>query len=115
MNGMARAKAYVEASSAHDLDRVEAMFASDAAYVSTSAGTHSGRAAIRAMMDGFFGLFSSLTWESSGWHVDGNGAYAFEFVMTGHNTQSGEDIEKTGHERIWIGDNGLIIRIEVCT
>ena len=113
MTNMDRAKAYVEASNAHDLERVEAMFAADAEYVSTGAGSHTGRKSIRTMMDNFFAAFSGLIWVTQDWHIDADGAHAFDFVMTGLNTQSGEEIKKAGHERIWINGDGLISRIEV--
>ena len=53
-------KAYVEASNAHDLNRIEAMLDAKAHYYSSAVGKHEGRAAIRQMMEGFFAAFHRL-------------------------------------------------------
>jgi len=113
MDQMARALTYVEASNDHDLEVVEAMIADDAVYISTGVGSHEGGPAIRAMMNGFFASVSNLNWATSNWHVDEDGACAFDFTMTGFQNQTGERINKTGHERIWVAADGLITRIEV--
>lgn len=113
MNKMDHAKTYVQASNDHDLNRIEAMFAPSANYVSAGAGTHIGRTGIRAMMDGFFSTHSDLNWQTARWHEDVDGACAFDFVMTAKNMHTGEKIKRAGHERIWVDENGFITRIEV--
>ena len=113
MDPVSVAKAYVGASNAHDLDAVEALLADGALYISTGVGEHIGRGAIRAMMDVFFSGHNSLNWQTSGWTEEQDGSVAFDFVMTGIGAKSGEKIEKTGREFIWVGQDGFIERIEV--
>ncbi|MGI9483087.1 MAG: nuclear transport factor 2 family protein [Hyphomicrobiales bacterium] len=115
MDGLHQAREYVAASNAHDLGRVEALIAEGAVYDSSSAGFHSGKAAIRQMMDQFFEAFAELHWETYDWQKDGDDAWAFDFTMTGKNAETGAEIRRNGTERIWVGDDGLIHKVEVRT
>ncbi len=102
-----RARAYVEASNAHDLQRIAPMFAADATYTSSRTGTFAGVPEIIAMMAGFFGQFGDAAWHTENWRVvDGDGV-AFDFVLTAGGS------ERSGVERIFFDSQGLIGRIEI--
>ena len=106
-------KAYVEASNAHDLNRIEAMLDAKAHYYSSAVGKHEGRAAIRQMMEGFFAAFPDVKWETSTFRPAGTTGAAFNFVMTATNKDTGQGIERRGIERIFFTGSGLISLIEV--
>lgn len=110
---ISRARDYVAASNAHDLDRVEAMFAEDAEYHSTGVGSHAGRAAIRGMMERFFATYPDVRWAAEDYHLtDGNGV-TFDFIMTAMPADGSDGIERRGMERLFFTPDGLIRRIEV--
>ena len=110
---IARAKAYVEASNTHDLDRVDAMFTEDAEYHSTGVGSHAGRTSIRAMMDRFFAAYPDVRWAAESYRQTGDDGVAFDFVMTATPADGGDGIERRGVERLFFTADGLIRRIEV--
>ena len=113
MDVMFVAKAYVEASNAHDLDAVERLLSEDAVYLSTGVGEHLGKRAIRAMMDTFFQTYKTLHWQTRNWESESENVASFDFVMTGMHCETGNKIEKAGREGIFMGKDGLINRIEV--
>lgn len=113
MHLVEQARSYVSASNEHDLDRVEGMFAGNAEYISKRAGSHAGREAIRAMMDGFFADFPDVRWTAGYYRSAEPGGIAYDFVMTATSPRTGETIEHTGVERIFFDDGGKIRRIEV--
>jgi ketosteroid isomerase-like protein len=106
---IALAKAYVDASNAHDLERITPMFTADAEYVSSRTGTYNGVPDIIAMMDGFFSQFTDAAWTTADWRqIDGDGV-EFDFVLNaGGNARNGV-------ERVFLDDHGRIRRIEVET
>ena len=106
-------KAYVEASNAHDLNRVEAMLDAKARYYSSAVGEHEGRAAIRRMMEEFFAGFPDVRWDASTYRAAGTTGAAFNFVMTATDKHTGQRIERKGIERIFFTGDGLISLIEV--
>ena len=110
---IARAKAYVEASNAHDLDRVDAMFAENAEYESTGVGSHVGRGSIHAMMDRFFTAYPDVRWAAEAYRLTGDDGVAFDFVMTAKPAEGGDSIERRGVEQLFFTPDGLIRRIEV--
>ena len=87
---------YVEASNEHNLERIRAMFAEDAVYVSSRVGAFEGRDAIIAMMDGFFARFPDVHWDVMEYREDGAGAVVFDFIMTATAGGEAEAIEVRG-------------------
>lgn len=114
-NLIERARAYVEASNAHDLDIVQAMFAETAEYHSDRVGSYQGIPAIRAMMDNFFRGFPDVHWRAEDYRLDGSDGVTFDFVMTATNAATGEAFERRGVERIYFDAAGAVRRIEVET
>ena len=104
---------YVQASNEHDLERIRAMFAGDAVYVSSRVGAFDGRDAILAMMDGFFARFPDVHWDVREYREAGAGAVVFDFVMTATAVDEAEAIEVHGVETIAFDAMGRISRIEV--
>lgn len=113
MNVMALAKHYVARANAHDLDGCESMFADGMIYVSDGVGAHHGRAAIRRMMDEFFGARPDVRWEDGPYRRAGPDAVAFDFIMTGTDPKSGKPFRRVGVETIFFNRHGRIARIEV--
>lgn len=107
------ARQYVRHANAHDLDACEAMFSDDARYVSAGVGEHTGRDAIRAMMNGFFWRFPDVHWQTSNWREEADGIVTFDFTMTGKDRDTGEPLYRQSVERICFNDNGEIRHIEV--
>ena len=108
-----RAKAYVEASNAHDLAAISAMLDADARYHSSALGDHRGPGAILAMMTRFFAEHPDVAWQASTYRAAGTTGAAFFFVMTATHKASGEANERRGIERIFFTPEGLISLIEV--
>ncbi|MBT5432497.1 MAG: SnoaL-like domain-containing protein, partial [Rhodospirillaceae bacterium] len=104
---MTIAKAYVDASNDHDVERIATMLSKDVAYRSSGVGSHDGAETILAMNRKFFADFPDVHRETRDWrHVDTTGV-EFEFTITlgGQSHQ--------GVERIFVGDHGEITRVEV--
>ncbi len=106
---LARARDYVEASNAHDLARIEPMFAPDAHYVSGRTGAYQGTADILAMMKGFFEQFADAAWRTDNWRVVADDGVEFTFILSA----GGQD--RPGTERVFFDAPGKIRRIEVET
>jgi hypothetical protein len=108
-----QAKAYVEYSNAHDVERIAPMLAAAATYHSSNVGKFETRASILEMMTGFFTRFPDVTWSVLEYVHDDESSVYFDFVLTALDTQTGETIERRGHERIDFTPSGLIEHIEV--
>ena len=108
---LAVAKAYVEASNAHDIERIFSMMAPGVAYRSTGVGAHNGASAIRLMNTSFFGDYPNVHWDTRDWHaIVSGGLYGVEFSFT-IILVAGET--QTGVERVFVDDSGAIVRVEV--
>jgi hypothetical protein len=106
---IARARAYVDASNAHDLDRIAPMFIGAADYASSRVGTFSGIDDIIDMMRGFFAQYPDAQWRTVNWHTLDDRGVEFDFVLTAGGT------DRPGTERIFFDGAALIRRIEVET
>ncbi len=104
---------YVAASNAHDLDSIADILAADGVYQSSKVGEHRGAKAICMMMEKFFAGYPDVQWKVKEYHSVGTAGAAFDFFMTATDAQSGERIERRGHERIFISSEQKIIRVEV--
>lgn len=107
------ARRYVDASNAHDLERIRAMFADDAVYVSSRVGTCEGVEAIIGMMEGFFARFPDVNWTVDEYRQDDAGAVIFGFIMTATAVADNEAIEVRGVETITFDPAGRIVQVEV--
>ena len=106
-NHIEKAQNYVSASNAHDIAAIGPMLAQDCRYVSTGVGEHKGKAAILAMMEGFFAGNPDVHWSVPAYHMEAPDLVAFEIAIT----LSGKTLE--GLEKISFTDDGLITCIEV--
>ena len=102
-----RAKDYVDASNAHDVERIEAMLAPDALYLSTGVGRHEGAAAILAMNRSFFGANPDVHWDAQNYRTVADRGVEFDFAIS-----FGETVGN-GVERVFFNAAGNIIRVEV--
>jgi hypothetical protein len=100
-------KSYVAASNAHDLTRIEPMFAADAIYRSSGVGQHEGAPAIIAMMKTFFDANPDVHWDTSSFRVIEENGVEFDFVISLGGNSS------TGIERLFFDADNLIRLIEV--
>lgn len=101
------AQDYVAASNAHDLTRVEALFADDAIYRSSGVGQHIGVSTIIDMMRTFFEANSDVHWGASNFrHLDNRGV-EFDFTITLGGKSS------SGVERLYFTADNTIRLIEV--
>lgn len=101
------ARAYVEASNDHDVERIAGMLAPQAAYMSTGVGRHDGAEAILAMNRDFFADNPDVHWNAVNYrNVKPNGV-EFDFTITLNGVSS------NGVERVFFADDGLISRVEV--
>ena len=107
------AKRYVNLSNTHDLDRVFAMFATDASYSSRSVGSFEGLREIKTMMRGFFERFPDVFWEVPVYRSPSARMVVFEFIRCTTDLESGEQVRVEGVEKIEFTKDGLIRRIEV--
>lgn len=107
------AKRYVALSNVRDLAQIQTMFAVDSTYHSAFFGEYIGRQAIHAMMCDFFERFRDAYWTVNEYYSIAENGVAFEFVMTGTNSVSGESVKRLGKEEIYFDTNGLISRIKV--
>ncbi len=101
------ARAYVEASNAHDIHTIEPMLSVNCRYVSSGVGEHVGREAIVKMMRGFFKENPEVHWKTRNWKEQGADTAVFEFTITLPSGTSG------GREWVTIGEDGLITEIRV--
>jgi hypothetical protein len=106
------ARRYVKLSNESRIDAALAMFADDAHYESSQAGTHVGRDAIAAMMRGFFTRFPSPHWEVARYDTVDDLTAEFAFTMTAA-TSTGETIIRRGIERISFDLDGRIRSVVV--
>jgi hypothetical protein len=104
---MTIAKAYVDASNAHDVDRIATLLDPDVAYRSSGVGAHDGAEKILAMNRTFFGDYPDVTWEPRNWRQIDDGGVEFDFTIT----LGGQS--HRGVERVFVNDAGLITRVEV--
>ncbi len=101
-----KAKDYVAASNAHDVDRIRPMLASDCSYRSAGVGRHDGADAVMAMMQSFFAANPDVHWDARNYQQQANHV-AFDFRITlGAGTSS-------GREEIHFSEAGKISRIVV--
>lgn len=102
-----KTKAYVEASNAHDVDRIATMLKEDVVYQSTGVGRHEGAAAILTMNRSFFGEYPDVHWDAENYRTVDDGGVEFDFVITlgGHSS--------SGIERVFFDPSGRISRVEV--
>ncbi len=101
------AKAYVDASNAHDLSRIRPMFAANAVYRSSGVGEHTGVDAIIGMMQDFFAANSDVYWDTTDFHAVEESGIEFSFVITLGG------ISSTGVERLFFNEDNAIRLIEV--
>ena len=109
------ARAYVEASCAHDPDAIRLMLAESATYRSSNVGYYERRDPIMEMMTGFYASFPDVVWTVDEYRLTAEGVVAFDFVMCGTHHETGERLEKQGRETIEFQADGLIRHIEVDT
>lgn len=102
-----RAKAYVNASNAHDVDRIADLLGAEAVYQSTGVGTHVGADAILAMSRNFFADNPDVRWEGSNYRAISGEGVEFDFTIS----VQGE--RHKGVERVFFDASGLICRVEV--
>ncbi len=108
------AKNYVDLSNQHQLKSIECLFMCEATYHSSFFGEYKGRIAIHEMMVSFFSRFPDVHWKVPEYRVIENNGVEFEFIMTGTDAASGEQVERHGLERIYFSSDGLIRHIAVC-
>jgi len=108
---IAVARAYLEASNAHDLEAAGALLHRDCLYDSTAVGTHRGRGAVLAMMRDFFAAVPDAHWEAGDPALDGAGAVEVAIRLSG-NTGEGP-LDSAGRERLEIGLDGLLRAVRV--
>ena len=101
------AKAYVEASNAHNLNTIETMLSVECRYHSSGVGDHVGRDAILEMMRGFFDQNPDVHWDTRNWVKEGQDTVAFDFTISLPTGTS------SGREWIQVDQEGLISRIRV--
>ncbi len=99
--------AYVEASNAHDVDRIATMLSPEAVYHSTGVGSHEGAAAILSMNTEFFSANPDVHWDATNYRDITGAGVEFDFVITLQGERGG------GVERVYFDANGLISRVEV--
>ncbi len=104
---MTIARAYVDASNDHDVDRIATMLAPDVAYRSSGAGAHDGAEAILAMNRVFFADYPDVRRDPENWRSIPNDGVEFDFTITLAGASH------RGVERVFVGDNGRITRVEV--
>ena len=104
--------AYVALSNAHRVELIRPMFAADAIYHSSAVGEFQGVDAIIDMMRGFFARYPDAFWLCEHFRCEVN-RVSFEFSLQASDAQSGEQLQRSGIERIEFDDQGLIIRLEV--
>lgn len=102
-----RAEAYVEASNAHDVERIATLLNDSAVYRSTGVGGHDGKAAILAMNQKFFSDNPDVHWEAANYRAIGDEGVEFDFEISLKGKLS------SGVERVFFDTDGLIIRVEV--
>ena len=101
------AKAYVDASNAHDLSTIETMLSVECRYHSSGVGDHAGREIILKMMRGFFDQNPDVHWDTRNWATESEDTAVFDFTIS---LPSGL---ATGKEWISVGQDGLITQIRV--
>jgi hypothetical protein len=102
-----RARCYVDASNAHDVERIAALLAADASYHSTGVGIHEGADAIVAMNRAFFADNPDVHWDTSNYRLIAENAVEFDFVISLKGKRG------RGVERIYFDTNSRISRVEV--
>lgn len=111
MDLIARAQSYDAALAARDFAAAASHFADEAVYVSPGVGgTVTGRAAIRAMFEGFFARHPLAHWHNDRWFLRPGEAQAVSHEWELH--VPGEQARR-GTETSWFDAAGLIIRLEV--
>ena len=106
------ARAYVALSNAHRVDLIAPMFTTEAVYRSSAVGEYQGVEAIATMMQSFFERFADVHWQCENYQCSRN-RVSFAFSLQATETQSGDSIERSGHESIEFDTKGLISMIEV--
>lgn len=104
---IARTRDYVEASNAHDVERIETMLDADALYLSTGVGRHEGAPAILEMNRAFFGQNPDVRWDAENYRIVADDGVEFDFKISFGDTVG------TGVERVFFNSAGRIIRVEV--
>lgn len=104
---------YVEASNAHDVERIREMVAGAISYSSSGMGEHSGREAVVDMLKDFYARFPDAHWACTDYRQLGADAAAFQYVLRGIETGTGQVVLRAGLERVWFDGEGRIRRIEV--
>ncbi|MCP5076159.1 MAG: nuclear transport factor 2 family protein [Rhodobacteraceae bacterium] len=102
-----KAKAYVAASNAHDLNLIAQLLNEDCRYNSSGVGGYRGKAAIISMMEGFFSNNPNVHWDVPEYRLDGQLCVVFDFTIS-LGGQSNRGLEK-----ISFAEDGLIAIIEV--
>ncbi len=104
---------YVRASNAHDVEAIGKLLSPDAIYQSSNVGDFSGVDRILTMMARFFAKFPDVNWQAPIYVQATPTRIKFDFIMTATNAVTGEKILRQGLEYIDVGDDGLIVKIEV--
>ena len=106
------AHAYVALSNAHRVELIRPLFATDAIYHSSAVGEFQGVDAIIDMMRAFFTRYPDAFWLCEHFRCELN-RVSFDFSLQASDAQSGEQLQRSGIERIEFDDQGLIKRLEV--
>lgn len=104
------AKKYLALSNAHDVSGCIAMFAPNATYNSSAAGSFAGRDSIDVMMRSFFSARADIHWQVDSFAESGR-TVAFDFLAT--HSEAGKVVRRTGHEQLTFNSNDEIEHVEV--
>lgn len=96
-----KAEAYVAASNAHDIARIQPMLAPECNYSSAGVGRHDGVEAIMTMMQSFFAANPDVHWRAENYRRRSDHV-VFEFVVTmgGQSASGVEEIHFDGAGQI---------------
>jgi len=110
---IALARLYVARSNDHDIAGVMQLLDEFATYRSNKVGTFSGRQEIQKMMEEFFELFPDVHWHVENYDNGPADSVEFDFRMTATHAESGQPVERRGHERVSFTSRDRIRQVTV--